>query len=94
MEPTECDRCGSTIVLDRFKQPYGLPPKPKGDGNVFEAGEARLCSQCVYDLYEWVKGESIDRSDTVDPVSLERLNESVERHIEELEKIQEWTAND
>jgi len=87
----ECDRCDSKIVDDRPRRGYTLPPLPDTDDDppfqTYREEDAVLCSTCIYELYEWVKGEDVDRAGTADPESIKRLKHTVTRQIESLEDV-------
>jgi hypothetical protein len=53
----------------------------------YESKDARLCSMCLDDLWEFVFDSTVDRSDKADPYPVGRLSESVERHIEDLQEV-------
>lgn len=82
-----CDRCESKIV-----KPAYIPSDKqsvmrfKSSGGV-ETEYVELCSMCLDDIWEFIFETDIDRSDKADPIPLEKINNQVIQHIDELEGI-------
>lgn len=83
-----CDRCDSKIVdhPHRRVERWGFA-RYVGDDGKEETEEAALCSMCLDDLWEFIFETDVDRSDKADPVPLQRVANSVDRHISELEEL-------
>jgi len=84
----ECGRCDSSIVQDHARQ---LPRanefyRRDAEGN-YESDSIRLCSECLDDIWEFVFEDEIDRSDKVDPMSVDRVSEDVETYVDGLEEL-------
>lgn len=89
MKTKDCERCGSKIVEERFRQSIDLVLSRHTDDGEWENADAQICSMCWDDLWEWVFDAEIDRSDKADPLPLDRMADNVERHIEDLRDILE-----
>lgn len=88
MKVKECTRCGSKIVESSYAQERWLTLSRQDGQNDYERRDAKLCSECEGAMFKWVFGEDTpDRSDTADPLPLQRVAENVEGHIESLEEI-------
>lgn len=86
----DCGRCDSTIVQDHARQrPREQQFYRRKDDNSTEAEAIKLCSECLDDVWVFVFDEEVDRSDKVDPMSLGRVSENVERHMDELQGLLE-----
>lgn len=84
-----CDRCGSQIVNQNYHH-ESLTVFRDVDEDGWESKEMDLCSMCLDELWDWVEPEdSPDRSDVADPMSIERIEQNVGSHIDELEWILE-----
>lgn len=84
-----CTRCGATIA----RNPHGGGPYDRfdivrhvGEGG-WDSATVELCTMCLDDMWEWAFESDVDRSDKADPMPLERMAESVRRHIEQLESV-------
>lgn len=86
----DCTRCGSSMIQNHAYGPESLSVWREHSNGETESKQVRLCSVCNSELWDWVDGEDApDRSDTVDPVQLDRVGNSVQRHIDELEALWE-----
>jgi len=81
-----CDRCDSKIVTQPSR-PIERQGFYRETADSYETADAKLCSMCLDDLWEFVFENDIDRSDKADPIPLERLSSNVERHIDDLEGV-------
>jgi len=84
-----CDRCNSKITGQSHSRERPMQFHRYPSGNGYETDEARLCSICLDELWEFVFEEEVNRSDKADPIPLENMATSVERHIEGLEGVLE-----
>ena len=82
-----CDRCDSKIVEHPHTPVEKWPFMRYVGSGESESEDARLCSMCLDDLWGFVFDADIDRSDKADPVPLQRVTESVDRHISDLEGL-------
>jgi hypothetical protein len=57
------------------------------DEEEWEQEGITLCSTCLDEIWEFVFETEIDRSDKADPIPLQKVEDNVERHIDDLENI-------
>lgn len=91
MRTEKCDRCDSTILEETHTRSERMRvSRHVGDGQGWEQKEVLLCSMCYDDLWAWTAGDGArDRSGVADPLPLDRMADSVERHINDLESALE-----
>lgn len=89
MNVEKCARCGSKIVEDRLRaEDRALYLTRQADSGGYESDDAKLCSMCWDDLWEWTFGDDApDRSHLADPQPLDEMADSVERHIDHLQDV-------
>lgn len=84
-----CGRCEAKITESDHRAPDKQQFYRELGGGKHEADSIRLCSMCLDDVWEFVFDVEVDRSDRADPVPLNRVTDSVQRHIDSLEELRE-----
>jgi len=87
-EIKDCTRCGSKIVEQRHNARRATEfIRYVENYKSVESKTAKLCSECHDDLWGFVFDSDVDRSDKADPIPLEKMGESVERYIDDLQDV-------
>lgn len=89
-EIKDCTRCGSKIVEQRHNARRATEfIRYVENYKSVESKTAKLCSECHDDLWDFVFDSNVDRSDKADPMPLEKMSESVQRQVDDLQGVLE-----
>ena len=86
----DCERCGAKIEQPNHTRKHPVDVCRKDGVDEIETASVLLCSMCENDLWDWVHGKDApDRSDMADPIPIERMGESIDQYIEDLQDTKE-----
>ena len=82
-----CTRCNANIVTDEWHMPEPMHIFRYEDTKKINSDRVFLCSTCLDEIWDWVFENDIDRSDKVDPRSVEKVKNNIERFMEDMQDL-------